>query len=186
MAEGSYDIFTMDNDGGNLSRLTNEGTYFHKSTFTPDYSLNVYDASPRFSPDGSKITFMSYFKNHGYDIFIMDADGKNQTRLTNIEGYNVAPHFTPDGTKIIFRTHRNYDYDIYVMNLDGSNQTNLTPVSDHAYFSQFSPDGSKILFYDSEIFNKYKIYIMDEDGKNKIKLTNSSFYYNDLFPNFQP
>ena len=53
----------------------------------------------------------------------MNADGSNQTNLTNITWTdNWHPAWSPDGSKIAFRSDR----DIYVMNADGSNQTNLT------------------------------------------------------------
>ncbi len=116
----------------------------------------------------------------------MDMDGKNQARLTPDSQNYYYPQFSPDGSNIMFYSKNEGNDEIYIMDIDGIIQKNLTKTEGNDNLCQFSPDGSKILFYDSEIFNKYKIYIMDADGKNKIKLTNSSFYYNDLFPHFQP
>jgi Tol biopolymer transport system component len=185
-----YDIYTIDINGENLTKLTPDSAHLILTNFMLDYYQGVYDCSPRYSPDGSKITFMSYFKNHGFDIFIMDFNGNNKRRLTNVAGTNAAPVFSPDGSNIIFRTHRYANFDIFSMNLDGTNQTNLTPNTNHAYFSQFSPDGTKILFNDNnDIENsgfKYKIYIMDADGNNRKMLSQSSWYYHDMFPSFQP
>ncbi|MFC1618949.1 TolB family protein [Candidatus Neomarinimicrobiota bacterium] len=182
---GSYEVYKMDADGGNLTRLTPEGTYTHQLDFTMDYSVNTHSATPRFSPDGSKIVFTSYTMNLGFDVHMMDANGHHATQLTTGGTANCEPYFTPDGEKILFRTHRAGSYDLYTMDLDGGNLTNLTPDSDHCYFSQFSPDGEKVLFGDEfERTHWYKIFIMDADGGNRVRLTDN--WYNDLFPIFQP
>ena len=187
MTEETYDIFKIKSDGSNLECLTKEKQHFTLQSFIPDYSYNAFDVTPRFSPDGLNIVFVPYFRGHGFDIFLMDADGNNQKRITDVAGYNIAPFFTPDGKKIIFRTHREYNYDIYIMNRDGSNQINLTPGSNHAYFSDISPDASKILIYDNlEVpYKYYKIYLMDRNGQNKIMLSGDNLYYNDFFPKFR-
>jgi Tol biopolymer transport system component len=182
---GSYEIYKMDVDGENLARLTPVGIYTHQLDFTLDYSVNTHSATPRFSPDGSKIVFTSYTMNLGFDVHMMNADGSHAIQLTTGGGANCEPHFTPDGNQILFRTHRGGSYDLYTMELDGSNQTNLTPDSDHCYFYQFSPDSEKILFGDEiDRTHWYKIFIMDADGSNRIRLTDD--YYNDWYPMFQP
>jgi len=188
ITEESYDICKINSDGSNLECLTKNMDYYTLQSFLRDYSYNTFDVTPRYSPNGLNIVFVPYFRNHGFDIFLMDTDGNNQKRLTNVAGYNIAPFFTLNGKKIIFRTHREYNYDIYIMNRDGSNQTNLTPGSNHAYFSDISPDALKILIYDNiEVpYKYYKIYLMDSDGQNKIMLAGDNLYYNDFFPKFRP
>jgi TolB protein len=61
-----------------------------------------------------------------YEIYLMNADGSNQTRLTNNPASDGWPCFSPDGTKIAFESLRDGDPEIYVMNADGSNQTRIT------------------------------------------------------------
>ena len=56
----------------------------------------------------------------------MDADGSDQTNLTNDARRRPAPAWSPDGTKIAFASDRDGNYEIYVMDADGGNQTNLT------------------------------------------------------------
>ena len=182
---GSYIIYTMDADGGNLTGLTPEDAYIHLLNFTQDYTINTYAAAPRCSPDGSKIVFTAYTINVGFDIHVMDANGSHAIQLTTGGAANCEPHFMPDGKNILFRTHRGPAYDLYTMDFDGNNLINLTPDSDHCIFYQFSPDGKKILFGDEiDRTHWYKIFIMDIDGSNRIRLTDN--YYNDRNAVFQP
>ena len=82
------------------------------------------DARPRFSPDGTKIVFQS-MRDGNPEIYVMNADGSGQTRLTNHEGFDMAPSWSPDGSKIVFVTHREGPPMVYAMNADGSNLTKL-------------------------------------------------------------
>jgi Tol biopolymer transport system component len=69
--------------------------------------------------------------DENWDLYTMDADGSNQTNLTNraVFSVNLAPResaWSLDGSKIVFSSHRNANWEIYVMDADGSNPTNLT------------------------------------------------------------
>jgi len=48
----------------------------------------------------------------------MDADGSNQTNLTNNVGYDESPKLSPDGTKIAFAFARDSNIEIYVMDVE--------------------------------------------------------------------
>src|ERR687898_379785 len=55
------------------------------------------------------------------DIYVMNADGTEETRLTDNAAVNREPSWSPDGEKIAFSSDRNDNegsYDIYVMNVD--------------------------------------------------------------------
>ncbi|MBV8858902.1 MAG: S8 family serine peptidase [Acidobacteria bacterium] len=82
------------------------------------------DSSPRYSPDGSKIVFQST-RDGQPEIYVMNADGSNQTRLTNNVAYDLSPSWSPDGSKIIFTSLREGPAALYSMNADGSNQAKL-------------------------------------------------------------
>src|SRR6266404_4411483 len=60
------------------------------------------------------------------EVFVMSADGGNQTRITNNIGENSRPGWSPDGTKIPFQSDRRINFDIFTMNADGGNQTQIT------------------------------------------------------------
>jgi len=83
------------------------------------------------SPDGRSIAFFSRRDFPGQDqrneIYVMDADGRNQRRLTENSAEDVEPVWSPDGTRIAFDSTRDGNAEIYVMGSDGSGQRRLTP-----------------------------------------------------------
>jgi WD40-like Beta Propeller Repeat len=79
---------------------------------------------PRWSPD-NEITFVSY-RDGNYEIYTMNANGGNQTRLTNDPAADLDPEWSPNSDKIAFTSNRDGNYEIYTMNPDGSGVTRLT------------------------------------------------------------
>lgn len=116
-------------------------------------------------------------------IYAMNADGSNQTRLTDF--FSIEPAFSADGSKIAFRGSRPGEgtSEIYVMNADGSNPTRLTTDQAEVRNPAFSPDGSKIVFYKFSGGNA-EIFVMNADGTNQINLTNNPAFED--FPVFSP
>jgi Tol biopolymer transport system component len=158
---GNFEIYVMNSNGSNQTRLTTAG-----------------GVTPAFSPDGSKIAFVS-----GDGIYVMNADGSNPMRLTNNSAGDTQPSFSPDGSRIVFQSFRDNNLDIYVMNADGSNQTRLTTNSAIDESPTFSPDGSKIAFVSNRNDN-FDIYVMNADGSNQTRLTNNEGV--DVQPAFSP
>ena len=56
---------------------------------------------------------------------MMDADGKNQRRLTKNRHADLSPSWSPDGERIAFASDRNGNFKIYVMDADGKNRRNF-------------------------------------------------------------
>ena len=165
--EVNFEIYVMDADGGNPQKLTNNpGTDHH----------------PSWSPDGKRIAFSSYRDGHFIadsgltsEIYAMDADGKNQQRLTENRKHDDSPAWSPDGTRIVFSSDRKGDftnYQIYVMDADGGNLQRLTENRDNDGAPSWSPDGNRIAFLSYGDNNEGDIYVMDADGGNPQKLTN--------------
>jgi Tol biopolymer transport system component len=115
----------------------------------------------------SRIVFTSDSK-----IYVMNADGSNQTRLTNNPGFDSSPACPFDGSQIAFASWQHPNYEIYVMNADGSNQTHLTNSPAELDSLAWFPDGSRIAFTSGRDSNA-TIYVMNADGSNQTRLTNN-------------
>ncbi|HNR32634.1 MAG TPA: hypothetical protein PKI11_17220 [Candidatus Hydrogenedentes bacterium] len=110
---------------------------------------------PRFSPDGTKVLFVSR-RTKNKDIWVMNADGGLQTQLTNDPKDDESPCWSPDGKQIAFASARTGNFDIWVMNVDGGQvrQVTSTPANErqpcwssdgHIYFTrEASPTQSNI------------------------------------------
>jgi Tol biopolymer transport system component len=96
---------------------------------------NADNSDPSWSPDGT-IAFQSN-RDGNSEIYITDANGSVQTRLTNNAAEDVDPEVSPDGLKIVFASNRGGDSELYIMNIDGTGVTQLT---DNAGSSDSSPD----------------------------------------------
>ena len=139
----------------------------------------------------AQIAFVSD-RDGNYDIYVMDADGRNLRRLTNHPDIDSLPSWSPDGKRIVFASKRDGHVDaihgfatneIYVMDADGDNPQNLTNNPQEDWYPSWSPDGQQIAF-SSERDGNYEIYVMDADGGNPQNLTNNPL--NDRDPSWSP
>jgi TolB protein len=178
LGENSKIAFSSDRDGNSLAIYVMnaaDGSGQTRLTYNPvDHDK---DRDSRWSPDGKKIAFASSFRDvNGHDlkgeIYVMNADGTNTTRLTNNIDFDRSPSWSPDGEKIAFTSDRDGNTEIYVMNAtDGSGQTNISNSPAREYYPSWSPDGEKIAFTSDRDGNT-EIYVMNAtDGTNTTRLT---------------
>ena len=81
---------------------------------------------PLSPPLKGKIAYVS-FREFYPQIYVMNADGSGQTRLTNRPIWNEIPTWSPDGRRVAWIHSRDDSSGLYVMNADGSSQRNLAP-----------------------------------------------------------
>ena len=120
------------------------------------------------------------------EIYVMDADGKNQIRLTNHPIGSSAPSWSPDGKKIAFVSMRNGGINqIYVMDSNGENVRRIT----EGIFDlnpAWSPDGRTIAYGAREDGEENsKIHLISPDGTNRRRLA-GDIPSHDLAPAWSP
>lgn len=121
-----------------------------------------------------KIAFVSD-RDGNDEIYLMNADGSNQTRLAADPGIDLSPKWSPDG-RILFTSSRDGQEDIYVMDDNGGNVTRLTKM--RAGQAAWSPDGRKVAFVGNSLERiaghfQFQIFVGDADGNNVRMLTTS-------------
>ncbi len=167
----TWSIHTMNSDGTNRKRLT--------------HVKNKWDSAPTWSPDGKKIAFgREYTDSKGVfraEVWIMNADGSNQTQIKPIEG--SAPSFTRDGRIVYNSEYKDKKSEISIANIDGSNIVHLTDNDANEWHPEVSSDGKKIAFM-SDMDGKYEIYTMNIDGANQKRLTYNTV--EDWYPSWSP
>ena len=186
---GDTDIWTMNPHGSNQVNLTanSEGN----------------DASASWRADGQKIAFMSDratptnptppgFPGPDFEIFVMNADGSNQTQITFNGFDDEAPAWSPNGKRIVFQrdfdtVRGQVDYDILRMRANGAHERNLTNSPGVQDFGpDWSPDGRRIAF-SGERDGDAEIYTMRPNGSGVRQLTfNNGPTQFDGDPNWSP
>lgn len=164
----SGEIWIVDIDGSNAQQLTSPAEFYG-------------DAFPAWSPDGSKIVYQSAVeKNYeNYEIYIMDANGTNQTRLTNNETDDERPSWSPDGSTILFSSDRDDDGFSEIHSIDtASEEVSLfmEPTQDNGINlgdPAWSPDGSKVAYQGYSQTGLTRIFIADANGENAEYITST-------------
>jgi Tol biopolymer transport system component len=204
--DGFSEIYVMDADGSNQTRITHDMGLDLAPAFAPDAQHIAFetagsqseifatyadgtgpvklthsagpDVQATWSPDGSKIAFMSDPHDGSPGIFVMNSDGSDRHRVTSFKiGDN--PSWSPDGSRIVFETG-GHDSQIEVMNADGSQRHTIALINGH--HPAWSPDGGLIAFdvdYPEELAG---IVLIEPDGRPAGWVTRGS----DALPTWSP
>lgn len=133
------DVFLMNADGSGSHRLFQ----------MPGGAGSTH---PRWSPDGTRISFDSFDLATGFQPYVMNSDGSNVKLIRVMPGENFGLEWSPDGTRFLFLSNRapRFLWTMYVMPTDGSSDQQLTGnaacASNLGRGIQWSPDGSRIAF----------------------------------------
>jgi Tol biopolymer transport system component len=129
------------------------------------------DRAPVYSPDGSQILFDTT-RDGNTEIYVMDADGSDERRLTHDDGEDWGASWSPDGS-ISFNSDRSGEMEIWVMAADGHGARRLTndELADTA--PSWSPDGSRIAYVRSDQFGVGQVWSMKADGSDQRNLSRS-------------
>lgn len=157
-------IYLMDIDasgaGANPTRLTN------------DADAENY---PSWSPDGKRLVYTRNFNDAA--IYVINADGTGQQRLSPTPGFDSTPSWSPDGTKIIYIRFLGLHQpgippmtDIRVMNVDGTGDHAILANTVFSIEPQWSVN-DKIVFTSLMNGSRLDIYVMNVDGTGLRQLT---------------
>ncbi|WP_265571598.1 Tol-Pal system beta propeller repeat protein TolB [Sphingomicrobium nitratireducens] len=147
-------IAIMDSDGSNHRYLT-EG----KETVI----------TPRFSPDGSQLVYMSY-KGRRPRVYKLDLATGREELLVPGTAFTFAPRYSPDGRNIVFSMGSYGNSDIYVVPARGGTPRRLTDMPGIDTAPSYSPDGSKIVF-ESDRSGSQQLYVMNADGSGQRRIS---------------
>ena len=131
--DGNPEIYVMDADGTNQTRLTTNPALDSYPTWSPGPS------------DSARIAFTST-RDGNPEIYVMDADGTDQTRLTFSAGVDQRPDWHPRGARIAFESSRDGNYELYDMAADGGRLTRLTFHRAPDVEASWKPNGKSLAF----------------------------------------
>lgn len=150
-----------------------DGSQRTKLTDHQEYHTN----HPNCSPDSKRIIFqlggIKNFSQQKADIYKMETDGSEITRITHNPEHDKVPVFSPDGALITFQSYRDGNFELYRMRSDGTEQTRLThhPAKDKC--STWSPEGSRICFQ-SYRSGHWELYTMNPYGSDIRQVTSGA------------
>jgi Tol biopolymer transport system component len=168
LSDESTEIFTIEVNGQNLARLTDN---------------SYWDLYPAWSPDGTRIAFLSK-RDNDLDIYMMNADGSGQHMFYDSGSHDADIDWA--GDTIVFTSESK----IWGIKDDGTGLTQITNPADAGQWGQanlpigdYDPrlrsDGLKIVFERLEdpesMHGSYNLFTVNSDGTQETRLTNTNY-----------
>ena len=171
---GPFRIFAARADGSGRTRLT-------------DQAAGSADRSPVWSPDGTRIAFVSDRAGGFPELYLMSASGTGVVRLTNNTLIDANPSWSPDGTKLVFeRCCVNGTSDLFTIDVATRGEVDLTASPTRQEFDPtWSPDGSRVAYVAFDVGQgNPDVWVMNADGTAPTRITEQAGP--DLSPDWQP
>ncbi len=165
-SKGRYALQVADADGENPLTMV---------------SSNEPIISPAWSPDGSRIAYVSFEKKKPI-IYIQTLNGQ-RTTLANFKGNNSAPAWAPDGSRLAIVLTYGANSQVYTINADGSGLKQLTKSAAIDTEPTWSSD-AKWIYFSSDRGGKPQIYKVSSAGGEPQRVTFEGAY--NVSPRFSP
>jgi TolB protein len=122
---------------------------------------------------GKKIIYTQKSGDAPSQLWIVNRDGSNNTRLGTSENVGIGKDWCPLGLKVIYSANNSKEKpDLWTIEWYGTNQTQLTDTPYGEWNPSYSPDGKRIVYVSDE-GGKPEIWLRDTKGNYKIRLTNN-------------
>ncbi len=151
---GRKEIYTVDYDGENLTRLTS------------DNSINLL---PRWSADASRIYYTTYRWGNP-DMFEIDLRAGKIRPFTTFQGLNIPGGFSPDGLTMVMTLSRGDDPNIYTLNVVTKELKKLLQGIGVSSSPTWSPDGKQVAFVSDRSGNP-QVYVLELATRKTRRLT---------------
>jgi len=157
---GFKEIYTSDLLFGDLKQITRD---------------RAIAMTPRWSPDGERIIYTSYFKSGFPDIFVIDVGDYNRTTFVSFKGTNAGAQYSPDGRQVAMVLSGEGEPEIYVSNAYGRGVSRRTHLDTVKSSPCWSPDGSSLIF---AMEPGPQLYVMEASGGSprRVSLETGSRY----------
>jgi len=188
----TMDIFSARRDGTHLKRLTQAPGYDAEASYTQDGKKIVFcslrDAYPTNKLSAEELKHFQTDPSYFGEIYLMNANGSGQKRLTHSAGYDGGPFFSPNGQRIIWRRfdEKGTTADVYTMALDGSDVRRLTDFASMSWAPYYHPSGKYVIFTSNKLgFSNFELYLIDARGEHEpVRVTFTDGF--DGLPVFSP
>ena len=153
------ELAVMDYDGYNVNVLTHDGQI---------------SGHPRWSPDGLKILYTSYWKGFP-DVLEVNLTTNQRRVVANFPGVNSGAEYSPDGQTIALTLSKDGNPELYTMNASGGGLRRLTNTKGAESSPTWSADGQTIT-YVSDDRGSPQIYSISRLGGEPTRITRSPSY----------
>ncbi|MDY0387489.1 MAG: hypothetical protein RBT65_10255 [Methanolobus sp.] len=200
---GNYELWTMYPNGSGKRKLT-------EGAFLENYLLGFRGWEAAWSPDGSKIAYVSASSENGKvwdivesedetrqrllnssnickesDIWVINSDGTENIKLTDSRGPYLEPQWQPGGDRIAYVSNNPENKGIWIIESDGSRKSRI--LKGNVYDIAWSPNGSEIAYVKTDQNQTTALWVTNVNGSKQRKISNDSGYFKVYsFPAWSP
>jgi TolB protein len=150
---GKPEIYTSDLFLGEVRQITHD---------------NAQALMPRWSPDGTKIIYTSFYKSGFPDIYLIDLASMRRDTFMSVKGTNQSARFSPNGRQVAMVLSGTGTPEIWLSDALGHGVVRRTRSDAVKSSPCFSPDGSRLVFSSEP---GPQLYVMPVSGGDARRVT---------------